>query len=365
MSQSIDFDLLVPFALATILETLSPGPTLGLVLVTRGLKSLSASVAVVLGIAVANIVSAIAAILVKNVEEAIVNTSVLTVLGAFYLVCISSRRVLSAVVSVVVGTEIPVENATASNAKQFMTGFLVHALNPSTWFYYGAIFATAASSASFYTKAVMAAIAVVCDLVVYLVVARWSPNLMSPGLYGRVSIRLMAGVVFFYLVVLKFSADADFGANLSLPSLTALVMLFGFLCATVAEAREWVAFRKGKNNKLLWRVVALWGICFTGYALVGSLYAAISGLERSALKLPPIVESRVRLCFAVSAILAAGLAFAKTLGELQDEEPQSIADASSAIAPGWQKHALSVATVSLLFLFAVLLLVTLTDLRLQ
>ena len=108
----------------------------------------------------------------------------------------------------------------------------------------------------------------------------------TPGLpeshKGPLIIRLIAGLALFYLVAHVFSRQPESNPSLSMSPEATLIMLLGFLCAAIAEAYRLVLSRKDKNNKMLWRVVALWGMWFSVAAIFGALYTLIRRIDARA-----------------------------------------------------------------------------------
>lgn len=359
------------FAFATFVETLTPGPTLALVVETRTAKGPRAAHSVVLGITLANIAGVLVVLLARSVTLSVSFGETLKALGrdagAAYLIYLASRRILSSALRFVTGTDATDRYEPAKHDRQmFITGFLAHFLNPVTLPYYLSTFAAAASNLSVRIVLLLGAIPVLSDLIVYEIVATyWSrrDGFQMPAVATAI-FRLLFGGALLYLVASTFSIGQQTSPALAISPVTTLLMLIGFLAGSIHEAHGWVVSRRECNNKLVWRIVSLWGVCFSVVTLVGALFTLIDGIDANAFGMTPTTKSRLRICFIVAAVIAASLNYAKAEGELQDERYP--ADSSKrAISPTWQAQPWPAGLVTVVFLAAVFALLALTDLRVQ
>lgn len=362
----MDLHVFISFVLATLFETLTPGPTLALVLDTRIREGKEHAQITVAGITAANVLWVLVALFalyagatwLKNGLSATVQFA-----GNAYLIYLASSRVLSSTVQLVVG-QIDEAPASSKRSSLFKTGFFAHAGNPVTVAYYLATFSVATSGRPIETALNLGFIAVMSDLLAYGVLASINLGWINEFLKGPL-VRLFAGLALLYLVAHVSSGLPKSNPNVMASSGSTLAMLGAFLGAAVVLAHNLVVTRREKDNKVLWRITALWGVWFSLAALVGAIYTMLLGFNNSALALGALIEHRIRICFVVAAVLATTLAFTKALGELQDERYPPTPGKQAALAVGWQASPLWVGCAVLGFLIAVFVLFTVTGFRVQ
>jgi threonine/homoserine/homoserine lactone efflux protein len=363
----MDFHALFSFAGATFVETITPGPTLALLIESRT-RSRSAAIATVIGITLANIVwilliLALGSWLTPRAEDAHI-LPILRNVGAAYLILLATRRVLSATIHLISAAQTPDQYQSARDDGSFIwAGFAAHFLNPVTPPYYLSAFGLVVSDKPVEVALLFGGLPIIFDLVAYLLVACVSlPRFGdSPAIaIANGTCRLLAASLLLYLVAHTLSADGATSSTLKLPGITALLVLLGFLAGAVSEAYYWVGLRAGLNNKVLWRVVALWSSWFSAIALLGGLYALIDALNSNAIPIGASLKAHLRICFIVAAGMAASLSLAKAFGEIKDEL-LATPGSQKAIAPGWIGHPLKAGLGALAFVLVVLLILRLTD----
>jgi threonine/homoserine/homoserine lactone efflux protein len=359
----MDYELIIAFVLATLAETLTPGPTLALVLEARTKTSTHGTVSTVVGVALANVVWVLIAILAMNTASGLPMTlqSVIKYCGVGVLMAIASRRIISSSVEIIAGDLAKCEGTSHGH---FWAGFTAHAFNPLTVGYYVSTFTAAVSGKSVNTVIAIAVIAVLSDLLIYGFIATFRFKALDK-LLELSFIKMLAGIFLFYLVAHTLSPAVANEATIALSPTVALTSLLGFLFAAVSEAYYQVKRRKGNNNKVLWRSVAMWGACFSILALVGGVFALIDGIASPRLGLDVTVNHRIRICFVAAAVIAAALAFSKAFGELQDEQSPSSANGDPITIQNWRGSPLAIGGVSVAVLIAIFLLLTLTGFKVK
>ena len=361
----MDMKLIFIFAVAALFETVTPGPSMALVVESRASAGRRGAFITVLGITLANIAWVGCVILPlwfgsKWFAQWLV--PVIRYLGTAYLIYLASRRMLSAVVQFITHRD-DLQIVQRSRSHIFWAGFFAHAGNPLSIGYYLATFGVIVMGMSFAHATLYGLVPVVIDFVVFALLAMVVFG-KARNFAGRWA-RLLAGLFLFYLVGHVYSKSPTVDLGISVTPLTTLIMLAGFFWAAIAESRAEVLLREGKNNKLLWRAVGLWGVWFSVAALFGGLYTLIGGFGVSAFSLDAVYEHRLRICFVVAAVIGSTLSLAKACGELQDD--QSAQDLTlPAITPiCWQTTPRSVGAFTFATLVAVYVLLTVTGFSVQ
>ncbi|MBJ2158263.1 LysE family translocator [Variovorax sp. IB41] len=353
----MDSKLILIFALAAFFEAVTPGPTMALVLETRTSAGIRGALLTVAGITVANIVWVACVLLLFLADAKWFGEWIgpfIKYFGAAYLVYLASRRLLSAVVQFITHRD-DREIAKQSGANLFWTGFIAHAGNPLSISYYLATFGVVIMSMSLTEATIYGAIPIVMDAAVFVLLAIAFGE--KKHLAGRWA-RLLAGLVLFFLVGHVYSNSPALNSEISVTPLMTFIMLGGFFYAAIAESRSEVALRKDKNNKMLWRVVGLWGVWFSAAAIFGGFYTLIGGFAMSAFSLEAVQEHRLRICFVVAAVIGSALSFAKACGELQDDQATQPATGPAIKADGWQTSPYWIGAFAFGFLGAVFVLLT-------
>jgi len=361
----INLAIVFSFFIATLFETLIPGPTLALVTETRISSGRKNAIETVAGITVANIFWVIAAIFVlyagnlwfeQWIRPAIVY------FGTAYLIYLASKRILSSSIVFITGYS-ESQDSVSDSSNLFFTGFMAHAGNPLTIAYYIATFGIATSGQPLEIKVLFGLIAIFSDLLVYGIIAGKNIGEVE-NILKKPVIRLIAGCALFYLISLVYSNQDNLDQSLTITPLIMIVMLIAFLLAALHVAYDNVRSRINKNNILLWRVAKLWSIWFSIYAILGMFYSLVSGIEGSALSFSDAIETRIRICVIVSMVLALVLSFVKSFGEVQDTQ-----NANSDLEPirenCWQTSPIRVAIATLIILLAVFILMTVTNFNVQ
>lgn len=359
----MDYTLIVAFAFATLAETLTPGPTLALILETRTKTANHGALYTVLGVAVGNVVWVLAAILLMSAAVSLSAPiqQAIKYCGVGVLMSIASRRIISSSVEIIAGDWAKCEG---SSSGHFWAGFSAHASNPLTIAYYLSTFTAAVSGKSQNTIIAIAAIAIFSDLIIYSPIATLKFKALDKLLELHF-IKMLAGVFLFYLTAHTLSPATPNELAIALPPIVALTTLLGFLFAAIAEAYYQVKKRKGNNNKVLWRTVAAWGAWFSILALMGAIFTLIDGVASSRLGLEATVNHRIRICFVAAAVIAASLAFSKAFGELQDEQSPCKADDEPIKIQNWRGSPFAIGGVSFAILVAIFLLLMLTGFKVQ
>ncbi len=350
----MDSHAVLLFSIATLFETINPGPTLAFVLATLA-TSQSRRIAFlsVAGIAVGNVLWAFAVFWLNYPQLA--NSTIVWILQQFsagFLVYMASRRIISVCVEWISrsGARQPTtpsrEVSKASASAAFFGGLSVHALNPLTPPYYiGPFFA--ATTGTIQGTLVCGSIAVLFDAVFYSLVVLAYLKLSWLSRYERLS-RFVAGLFFLFLVARVFSADPS-DPNIAVSVSTTIAMFIGFLVAVVREVLASVRAREGKDNRVLWRIVGMWAALFSITTIIGGIFTLYQAL--GPLPSPTnLMTQQLRICFTVSAIIATALAFAKSFGELQDEKPIGSKKENAANPSSWQANPIPSGIVVLLFL---------------
>ncbi len=360
------------FAAATAFETINPGPTLGLVvamLVAFGRRSAFISVA---GVAAANAVWVLLVFFLLSPEFIGANAEEIRSVSAGLLVFLASRRIISSMVELITMANLEdsghsARSRPATAGQAFAAGFWVHAVNPVTPPYYvGAFYATTAGALE--ATIVCGVIAVLFDVIFYSVVVAGSSTVkflwdryvdLKPLPLVDALFRLLAGLFFLFLVAHVLSVTR-LDSTITTTALTVGFMLLGVLAAIVAEAYQLVVARKGLCNKVLWRIVAMWGAWFSLATVLGAIFTLYQVLDNStAMKLDPMTEQRVRICVIVAAFIATALAFAKSFGELQDEQVKT-SIGTEISADCWQANPRKAGVVAFGVLLGVWILLWLT-----
>lgn len=352
----MDSHAVLLFAAATFFETVNPGPTLAFVLTTLAVSN-SHRIAFwsVAGIAVANALWAFVVFGINQPQLAdTIFVWILQLFSAGFLVYMASQRIISVCVEWI--SKSAARQSAPSSRKvveisaiaAFFGGLGVHALNPLTPPYYiGPFFA--ATSGTTEGTLICGLIAVFFDAVFYSLVVLTYLKLGWLSRHERLA-RFVAGLFFLFLVARVFSASTP-TQGIAVSAATTIAMLFGFLTAVVQEVLDSVRTRKGKENRVLWRMVGMWAALFSIITIVGGILTLYQALGA-----PPspanLMAQQLRICFIVSAIIATALAFAKSLGELQDEKPVDGEKGGAADATSWQANPYWSGGVVMLFLAA-------------
>jgi threonine/homoserine/homoserine lactone efflux protein len=352
------------FGLATLVETVNPGPTLALVLSTAISAGRRNALYAVLGIGFANAAWALLVFALSGLSSGTpLLLSLFQLFAAGYLIFLASQRIISAAVEMIsshrdVSSKQP--NSRGSAWGPFAHGFIVHASNPLTPpYYFGPFYAV--TLGSWKETVICGGIAAFSDLIVYGLVVLW---IAKQGVVRKISVapylRLFAGLLFLFLVAHVFSVDKA-NSTISVSVVTTIAMFFGFLAAVLSEARRFVLIRKGAENTLLWRITGMWGTFFSIATVMGGIFTLYQVLDGSTEKLDLVIEQKLRICFIVSAILAAGLAFAKSFGEVQDKQHPAGASAIGIDPQSWQANPIRSALVAVLTLVLLLFSLVITD----
>jgi hypothetical protein len=318
------------FALATLGESINPGPTLA-TLVSARTRSRHEAWGVVIGVAFANIAWVIIVVVLKysvrqlpSLPEA---EPTLKVFAALILVFMATRASASAVIT---GAEsyllnnwnAPLPTAPVGGAQSFAggasQGFFVHLLNPLSFTYYlGAYSGTLAADPSL--AIIFSVVAVCVDLLVYGVFA-FLPveRLLTPSPLAfaiqRVS-ALLASFAMLFLVAHVFAIDRGHDAPSELHGLRNFFMLLGFLAGTIWEA-EIVAVRYGgAKNKLLWRGVLVWQSAFGAFAIIGTFLSVLLRIDPASFGIAPPLIAVMAICSLVAAVATAALSYARARGK--------------------------------------------------
>lgn len=360
----INVALIITFALATLGETLIPGPTLALVFESRASATKKEVIELIAGITAANAVWVIVAIFIiytGNTWFKETALPVLTYFGTAYLVYLASRRILSSSILFITGAA---EDTTHTSINgHFKTGFMAHFINPLTIAYYVTTFGLATMEQSIETKIGFGLIAIFSDLIVYTLIGCVSFGNIEI-IFRKPFFRLLAGCALFYLIVHVYSNPSESEHNLSITPPIMIFMLFGFLCAAILEAYCQVKSRTNKSNSILWRISKLWSIWFSIFAVLGAFYSLLSEPHGSVFSLSDSMEVYFRICIIVATVLAITLSFVKSYGELQDEKNQKT-DSDSVSADCWHASPFGAGIASFMFLAAIFILMWVTDFKIQ
>lgn len=361
----LDYNLILTFASLTIVETITPGPTLGLVLYTKLSSGKMAALRVTLGVAVANVTWILIAMVLMRLGASLPDWGIsgIKLIGTACLIIVASKRVLSSLVVVITGASECRDES--HHKKQFTEGFIAHFFNPVSPIYYLGVF-TSLSGHSMNNMVAFGIVAVVFDLLFYAFLASFKffgiGDVLNDqgGVWITGILRLVAG--FFLLYITTTSIE---GLSYGITKGAAFVMLIGFLAAVIGEVMKQVGQRKGKNNKGVWKIAALWSACFTILALIGVIFTLIDGISNSKLNLGHNIIHHLRICFMVATVTAAALSFAKSYGELQDEQYPNSDGSSSINIQGWKSSPIKVVGACFLCLGVVFLLLTLSGFVVQ
>jgi hypothetical protein len=339
-SNTVEDGMIVPvkevaaFALATLGESINPGPTLGALASARA-HSKREALGVVAGVALANIAWVIIVVLLKLFASQLPPWPeagpVFKALAAFILVFVATRTSASAVIA---GTEsfvfqnwgAPIATTSAGGVRSFdggvRTGFAVHFTNPlSLTYYFGAYSGTLAHDPSL--AVAFAFVAVLVDLLVYGALAYLSVDRVlppSPAVFAAQRIfAVAASFAMLFLVAQVFAIEKDHNVPSELHGLRNLLMLMGFLAGTIWEA-ETVAVRYGgTKNKLLWRGVLVWQSAFGAFAIMGTFLSVLGRIAPDSLGIGKSLISAMAICSLVAAVATVALSFARARGEMLDE----------------------------------------------
>ena len=328
--------LILAFAIATLTETLSPGPTLALVLESRISAGRRAALLVVAGITTANTLWVIVSILALDLVHSLFGTSLTQLViccGTAYLMYLASERLLSAVIHIITGCS-EQDDKTPPRSSPFFTGIIAHAGNPLTVSYYVSTFGLATMEKPMLIKICFGAVAILSDFIIYGLMASVTFGVNTHFLRAPF-FRIAAGIALLYFITGVYSHQTPTSSGLAITSLTLLAMLGGLLFAAIRTAYGHVVRRKDMENKLLWRTVTLWSVWFTAFAAVGGFYSFVNGLDGSAMALSAGTETRLRICFVVAAVFSLALSFVKAFGEVQDAQSSNLGS-SSAVTRYWQ-----------------------------
>ena len=312
--------LIFAFAAITLIETLSPGPSMLLVIQARSSSDNRwQAFKIVLGILIANLAWVGCLLFALYSDSTSIQDFPVTVLiyfGMFYLVCLGTKRLCTSTSSLIFqckgGSKQPNKN------KNLINGVIGHAFNPLTISYYVSTLGIVAISTPKNVVVIFCAIAVLADLLVYSAIALTTlPKCLNAVIRSRY-FSLGAGLVFFYLVSLllgNLPGDESFTINMQWIQLT---MLGGVLAGATASAHEQVISRRGMENKMLWRIARLWGVWFSIFAIMGAIYTVVNG-DQAVLALDEQTDVRLKACFIIAAIFAFACSLAKGLGDVMDE----------------------------------------------
>jgi hypothetical protein len=282
-------------------------------------------------------------------------------LGLGYLVYLASSRVLASATQFITG-RFSSGQTPSKGSTMFMKGFLAHAGNPITIAYYLATFSAAIVGKSIYIGMLMGLVAIVSDLTVYLALARINIGKAS-NVFRWTVVQLAAGLALLYFAAHVSANLSSTGQNAAVSPRAISVMLLAFIFSAIRLAYLMVCSRQGKDNKVLWRIIALWSAGFSVVTLFGAIYSVLSGFDTSTFALTPMAEHRVRICFVVSAVVAATLSLAKSMGEMQDEMVAPSLGADAIDKNAWQGKSWRVGVCVVLFLIAVFVFLSITDFR--
>jgi threonine/homoserine/homoserine lactone efflux protein len=318
----------VAFALATLGESINPGPTLA-ILMWALTHSRRKAWGIVIGVALANIVWAIIAFVLKELASTLPEWTqavpLLKALAALILIFFATHTLVSAVITIIESYILeawsePIEakdNATwvsSSVAK----GFFVHALNPLVYYYYlGAYSGTLASDPAL--ALVFAFVAVGVDFLLYGALASLPIDRFlkgSPMIFVAQRVfALLAGFAMLFLVAHVFAIDRGD----QLRGLRNLFMLLGFLAGAIYAAEEFAARYGGTKNKLLWRGVLVWQSAFGAFAIIGTFLSVLVRIDPDSVGIGKSLISEMAICSLVAAVATAALSYARARGEMLDE----------------------------------------------
>jgi threonine/homoserine/homoserine lactone efflux protein len=321
------------FALATLGESINPGPTLA-ALVSARTRGRQESWGVVLGVALANIAWVIIVVLLRLFASRLPPwpeaEPLLKAIAALILVFIATRASAWAVVTgaesyILKNWSEPMATAPASGAKSFAgavsRGFLVHFFNPlSLTYYFGAYSGTLVSDPSL--AFIFSIVAVFVDFIVYVLASLPVELLLKPSPTTFVVQRifaLFASFAMLFLVAHVFAIDRGLNAPSELHALRNLLMLLGFLAGTICEAENF-AVRYSKNkNKLLWRGVLVWQSAFGAFAIIGTFLSVLWRIDPDSFGIGKSLISAMAICSLVAAVATAALSYARARGEMLNE----------------------------------------------
>jgi hypothetical protein len=318
------------FAVATLGESVNPGPTL-VRLVSARTRSRQEAWGVVLGVALANVAWVIIVVLLKSFGDQVPPWPwlgpLLKAIAALLLVFIATRAAASAAIT---GTEAYIlgnwgeqpETDSTSGGSSFVNGvyggLYVHFVNPLSFTYYlGAYSGTLASDPSL--ALLFSVVAVVIDFVVYGLLAffpvAWIVRPSSLTFAFQRILSLLSSFAMLFLVAHVFAIDK----SQQLHGLRNLFMLLGFLFGTIWEAEKVAVLYGGKKNKLLWRGVLVWQSAFGATAIVGTILSVLVRIDPNGFGIDQSWISAIAICSLVAVVITAALSYARARGEMLDE----------------------------------------------
>ena len=361
----LNSQLIFAFALATLGETLTPGPTLGLVFESK-LSATKAQIGeMIAGITLANIIWVAVAILIVHTGNTWFDAlakPIIIYFGTAYLIYLASRRLLSSTVMLITNTDEINPTAQQTN-NYFLTGFMAHFSNPLTIAYYATTYGLATIGQTFETKMVFGFIAISADLIIYALIGYFTYGDIEKH-FRRPIFRFLAGFALFYLVAHTYTSSSP-SVDLSITPETMIIMLIGFLLAAIFETSNQVKNRINKDNKMLWRIAKLWSVWFSVFAVVGAFYSLVSGASNSLIKLDDHIELYIRICIIFSTVLALSLSFLKAYGEIQDEQQTVSKNIEGCPVDCWQSSPLKSCLASFLLLVGVFILLWVSGFKIQ
>ena len=283
----------IPFTIATLGESLNPGPTL-MVLLSARIHSRRAAWGVVIGVAFANIAWVAFVLLLRPFagQPSPIAETIFMALAALFLTLVASRVTVGAVIGAIEAyflgnSKQPAKADLVFGARPFLAGwfngFSVHFMNPLSFSYYlGAYSGTLASNPSLARW--FAVIAILIDLVVYGIIAYlpgvWFSNPSRFAVATQRVIALIAGLAMLFLVANIVAIDKG---QQQVPAwwhaLRDLSMSLGLLVGTFWGAENYAAEYGGQRNKLLWRGVLVWQSALGAIAIIGTILSVLLRID--------------------------------------------------------------------------------------
>lgn len=321
----MNIDSVIAFAIATLGETLSPGPTV-LTLLAAIAMGLRRAWGVVFGVMFANLLWLVIIIpfgsLVIKTPTAIVYVAIL---GGAGLVFVATTGAIRNLMRIFFSSS---DSAQHDNSEQHGTalmaglvdGFKAHFLNLLSAVYYFGLYTTAAVGEPSQIW-ILGSIAVGSDLLIYSIVVVCAARLKlqsSPAWAYRLS--LLANFAMLWLVLRVYW--------IYVPSnkvwLTAFVLLVVFLFSAMYQVGEIVDSRVGRRNgNVTWRTIGLWQSICAAFAAIGSIFAVLAAIDQGAHIFDLKIESAIKFCALASTVAVVTLAYAKSRGELADAKKQA------------------------------------------
>jgi threonine/homoserine/homoserine lactone efflux protein len=332
----------IPFAIATLGESLNPGPTL-MVLLSARIHSRRAAWGVVMGVALANIAWVAIVLLLRPFAGQLspLAEPIFKAVAALFLTLVASRVTVGAVIGAVEAyflgnSKMPPKADRVFGARPFFAGavggFSVHFINPLSFSYYlGAYSGTLAINPSL--ALLFAAIAVLIDLVVYGIIAylpgAWFATPSRFAVATQRIIALIAGLAMLFLVANIVAIDKGQQVPAWWHALRDLSMSLGLLFGTFWGAEDFAKSYGGQKNKLLWRGVLVWQSALGAIAIIGTILSVLVRIDPSGFGIDTSYISAVAICSLVAAVATAALSYARARGELLDESQPAAGDAVS------------------------------------